>query len=106
MTDVTKVGCGPGESSVSPRARPGIEPRPKVSVAATTSRPRREPPPGPSLSVFGSMLEAISASSPPGWAVTLDRDRLDEDWRLHGTVDDGSGPGSLLGDFTVRPRIL
>jgi hypothetical protein len=52
------------------------------------------------------MLEAISASSPPGWAVTLDRDRLDGDWRLDGTVDDGSGPGSLLVDFTVRPGML
>lgn len=52
------------------------------------------------------MLEAIRASSPPGWRFTLASDRLDGDWRLDGDADDGSGPGRLDVDVTLRPGML
>jgi hypothetical protein len=56
--------------------------------------------------MFAAMLDAIRASSPPGWRFTLDSDRLDGDWRLDGDADDGSGPGRLYVDVTLRPGML
>jgi len=52
------------------------------------------------------MLDAIRASSPPGWTFTLNSDRLDGDWRLDGDADDGAGPGRLSVDVTLRPGML
>jgi hypothetical protein len=62
--------------------------------------------PEPTIGVFAAMLEAVPASSPPGWRFTLTGDRLDGDWSLDGGVDDGSGPGRLLTYVTVRPNML
>jgi hypothetical protein len=52
------------------------------------------------------MLAAIRVSSPPRLGMTFEADRLDGDWRLDGTVGDGSGQGGLLVDLTVRPGML
>lgn len=52
------------------------------------------------------MLEAVRVSGPLHYDMTLEPDRLDGDWRLDGTVADGSGPGSLLVVLTVRPGML
>jgi hypothetical protein len=62
--------------------------------------------PAPANGVLAALLEAIRASSPPDWHFSLDGDRLDGDWRLDGHVDDGSGPGRLLVDVTIRPGML
>jgi len=56
--------------------------------------------------MFGAMLDAIRASSPSGWSFALGSDRLDGDWRLDGDVNDGSGPGRLYVDVTLRPNML
>jgi hypothetical protein len=56
--------------------------------------------------MFAAMLEAIRASSPPGWRLTLSGARLDGDWRLDGDADDGAGPGRLYVDVTLRPGKL
>jgi Tol biopolymer transport system component len=82
---------------------PAVEtPRPSPTDATPTPSPSSASPSG----MFAAMLEAIRASSPAGWRFTLDSDRLDGDWRLDGDVDDGSGPGRLYVDVTLRPGIL
>jgi TolB protein len=87
----------PGEST------PAMEtPQPKPTEAIPTPTPL----PAPQGGMFAAMLDAIRASSPPGWRFTLGSDRLDGDWRLDGDVDDGSGPGRLYVDVTLRPGML
>jgi hypothetical protein len=56
--------------------------------------------------MFDAMRDAIRVSSPAGWRFTLGSDRLDGDWRIDGDVDDGSGPGRLSVDVTLRPGML
>ena len=82
---------------------PAGDPSPVVAHSSPSSGPAS---PEPNNGVFAAMLQAIRASSPPGWRFTLTADRLDGDWRLDGDVDDGSGPGRLLLDLTVRPNML
>jgi hypothetical protein len=79
---------------------PGETPRPKPTDAIPT--PSRSSDSG----MFAAMLDAIRISSPPDWRFTLASDRLDGDWRLDGDVDDGSGPGRLSVDVTLRPGML
>jgi len=56
--------------------------------------------------MFAAMLDAIRASSPPGWRFTLGSDRLDGDWSLDGNADDGFGLGRLNVYVTHRPGML
>jgi hypothetical protein len=99
------VGSAPWGPSVSAPASWASERRPAPSVAQGGSAPPAQPEPRPK-GVFGAMAEAIRVSSPPQVRVALEGDRLDGDWRFDGTVADGSGPGSLLVDFTVRSGML
>jgi hypothetical protein len=109
-SDVRQVTDGP-----APDAEPAWQPVPAQGGSPVVETPRPSPPdvtPSPTRSpaspsgMFAAMLEAIRASSPPGWRFTLDSDRLDGDWRLDGDVDDGSGPGRLYVDVTLRPGML
>jgi hypothetical protein len=104
---LTLAGLAPWGSSVSAPALPNGEqrPRPLVGHPVSAPPPQREPP-TPERGVFGAMLKAIRVSSPPHLDMTFEADRLDGDWRLDGTVADGSGPGNLLVDLTVRPGML
>jgi hypothetical protein len=94
----------------------------QVSTTGTNATPSAEETPSPTFSpvppsptrpaaegehgVFGAMLAAIRGSSPADWRFALQHDRLDGDWRFDGNVDDGSGPGRLYVDVTVRPGML
>jgi WD40-like Beta Propeller Repeat len=106
-SDVRQVTDGP-----APDAEPAWQPVPATGASPAVETPRPKPTDAtstPSTSdsgMFAAMLEAIRASSPPGWRFTLGRDRLDGDWRLDGDVDDGSGPGRLYVDVTLRPGML
>ncbi len=109
--DVRQVTHGP-----APDAEPAWQPVPAPGASPpAVETPRASPPdvtPSPTRSptfnsgMFAAMLEAIRASSPPGWHFTLGSDRLDGDWRLDGDADDGSGPGRLYVDVTLRPGML
>ena len=90
------------------RSGPTTAPSPPTQVASQppSNPPTPSPAPAPEHGVFGAMFDAIRDSSPPGWRFTLQSDRLDGDWRLDGNVDDGSGPGRLYVDVTVRPGML
>jgi hypothetical protein len=79
-----------------------------IDLRSPTPSPTPSPsqPPATTGGVFGAMLDAIRASSPAGWTFALTPDRLDGDWRLDGTADDGSGPGRLNVDVTARPGLL
>jgi hypothetical protein len=86
---------------------------PQVRHTPSTSSIETTPSPSPSHTsprvehgMFGTMLDAIRASSPPGWRFELRGDRLDGDWTLDGEVEDGSGPGRLYVNVTVRPNML
>jgi hypothetical protein len=85
-------------------ASPSVERTPQPTLSPVLPSPTL--PPAPEHGVFGAMLEAIRGSSPGGWQFYLHSDRLDGDWRLDGEVDDGSGPGRVYFDVTVRPRRL
>jgi hypothetical protein len=80
-------------------------PRPETPVPTPSHAPS-SPSAVQEGGVFGAMLNAIQGASPPGWQFALHSDRLDGDWRLDGTVDDGSGPGRLSVDLTMRPGML
>jgi TolB protein len=108
--DVRQVTDGP-----APDAEPAWQPVPAPDGSPVVETPRPSPPdvtPSPTRSptfnsgMFAAMLEAIRASSPPSWHFTLGSDRLDGDWRLDGDADDGSGPGRLYVDVTLRPGML
>jgi TolB protein len=110
-SDVRQVTDGPApdaEPAWQPVPAPGasptvvLTPRPKPTDAIPTPTPSPAPPSG----MFAAMLGAIRGSSPPSWRFTLASDRLDGDWRLDGDVDDGSGPGRLYVDVTLRPGML
>jgi Tol biopolymer transport system component len=101
LTQITH-GPAPDAQPAWQRARatdasPSVEPTPRPNPSDTSQ---------PSGGMFGAMLDAIRASSPPGWHFSLTSDRLDGDWRLDGNVDDGSGPGRLYVDVTFRPGML
>jgi TolB protein len=109
-SDVRQVTDGP-----APDAEPAWQPVPAGVSPSPVETPRPKPTdatltPTPSPAsqggMFAAMLEAVRASSPPGWRFTLGRDRLDGDWRIDGDVDDGSGPGRLSVDLTLRPGML
>jgi hypothetical protein len=100
-------------SNPAPGASPSVSPTPQPAPSGTASSPAVptptpsvQPSPLPETGMFGAMLDAIRASSPPGARLELASDRLDGDWNLDGTVDDGAGPGRLLVDVTFRPRML
>jgi hypothetical protein len=110
-SDVRQVTDGPApdaeptwQSVPAPGASPTIveTPRPKPTDATPTPTPSPAFPSG----MFDAMFEAIRASGPPDWRFTLESDRLDGDWRLDGDVDDGSGPGRLSVNVTLRPGML
>ncbi len=110
-SDVRQVTDGPApdaepawQSVPAPGASPpAVEtPRPKPTDAIPTPTPSS----GSNSGLFAAMLEAIRASSPPGWRFTLGSDRLEGDWRLDGDADDGSGPARLYVDVTLRPGML
>jgi hypothetical protein len=92
--------------------RPGRAPAASPSFTGRTPPSPGEPtlsptmPPQPEHGVFSAMFDAISTSSPAGWRFDLRNSRLDGDWRLDGQADDGSGPGGLFVDVTVRPGML
>jgi hypothetical protein len=95
----------------APDVEPAWQPVPAPGTsppAVETPRPNPTPTslPASRSGMFAAMLEAIRASSPPGWNFTLESDRLDGDWRLDGDADDGSGPGRLYVDVTLRPGML
>jgi hypothetical protein len=52
------------------------------------------------------MVAVIEASSPPRYTFELVTDRLDGDWIIDGTADDGDGRGRLLVSVTRRPGML
>jgi TolB protein len=109
-SNVRQVTDGP-----APDAEPAWQPVPAGVSPSPVETPRPSPidatptptpSPGSHSGMFAAMLEAIRASSPPSWRLTLGRDRLDGDWRLDGDVDDGSGPARLSVDVTLRPGML
>ncbi len=106
-SDVRQVTDGP-----APDAEPAWQPVPAPGASPAVETPRPSPtdatPPSSASQggMFAGMLEAIRASSPAGWHFTLGSDRLDGDWRLSGVADDGSGPGRLYVDVTLRPGML
>jgi hypothetical protein len=106
-SDVRQVTDGP-----APDAEPAWQPVPASGAvetpqpSPTEATPIPTPSPASHSGMFAAMLEAVRASSPPGWRFTLGRDLLDSDWRLEGDVDDGSGPGRLSVDVTLRPGML
>ena len=104
VTDGPEPDAEPAWQSVpAPGASPAVEtPLPSPIEATPTPTPSQASGSG----MFAAMLEAIRASSPPGWRFTLASDRLDGDWRLDGDADDGSGPGRLYVDVTLRPGML
>ena len=51
------------------------------------------------------MVEAITAHR-PGFRFFLSSDRLEGDWRLDGSADDGTGPGRLFIDLTRQAGML
>jgi hypothetical protein len=102
---VFAIRAFPGERAGTPAASAlpaGETPGPSPTATASTTTPS----PAPQSGMFAAMLDAIRASSPPGWTFALNSDRLDGDWRLDGDADDGSGPGRLSVDVTVRPGML
>jgi Tol biopolymer transport system component len=110
-SNVRQVTDGPApdvEPAWQPVPAPGVSPpavetpRPSPIDATPTPAPSSASPSG----MFAAMREAIRASSPPGWRFTLNSGRLDGDWRLDGDADDGSGPGRLYVDVTLRPGML
>lgn len=106
-SDVRQVTDDP-----APDAEPAWQPVPAPGASLVMETPRPSPtdasPPSSAShsGMFAAMFEAIRASSPEGWHFTLNGDRLDGDWRLDGDADDGSGPGRLFVDVTVRPGML
>ena len=87
-------------SSVSPSGVASPRPQPSEPAPSPSTQPK------PQGGMFGAMLEAIRDSSPDGWTFSLQSDRLDRDWRLDGNADDGSGPGRLYVDVTIRPGMI
>ncbi len=83
----------------------GLYARRFASGPAPSPSPTSSPPTTDS-GVFAVMLTTIRAASPPHWTFDLTPGRLDGDWTLDGTVDDGSGPGRLMIDVTDRPGML
>ncbi|MDP9341325.1 MAG: hypothetical protein M3Q23_04260 [Actinomycetota bacterium] len=94
-----------------------VEPGPKYAVVGVTvlrlatgvvpsESTTVTPSPTIESGVFGTMLTTIRAASPPHWTFDLTPGRLDGDWTLDGTVDDGSGPGRLMIDVTDAPGKL
>jgi TolB protein len=106
-SDVRQVTDGP-----TPDAEPAWQPVPAPGASPTVETPRPSPTdatPTPSAfdsGMFNAMRDAIRVSSPAVWRFTLGSDRLDGDWRIDGDVDDGSGPGRLSVDVTLRPGML
>jgi hypothetical protein len=96
----------PGEGPE--RSAPAVQPTAETPPASPSKSAAQTPssPPAPQGGMFGAMLDAIHASSPTGWRFALGSDRVDGDWRLDGDVDDGSGPGRLYVDLTLRPGML
>jgi hypothetical protein len=91
------------QEAPEPATQPNVgTPQPNPSEGGPT--PTQSAP--PQSGMFGAMLDAIRNSSPTGWRFTLTSDRLDGDWRLDGNADDGSGPGRLYVDLTVRPGMF
>jgi TolB protein len=106
-SDVGQVTDGPApdaEPAWQSVPAPGAVETPRPSPTDATPTPT--PSPASQGGMFAAMLDAIRASSPPGWRFTLGSDRLDGDWRIDGDVDDGSGPGRLSVDVTLRPGML
>jgi TolB protein len=107
-SDVWQVTDGPApdaEPAWQSVTAPGSSP---PAVETPRPKPTDATPPSPAShsGMFAAMFEAIRTSSPPGWSFTLNSDRLDGDWRLDGDADDGSGPGRLYVDVTLRPGML
>jgi hypothetical protein len=66
----------------------------------------RSPEPTPALDpVFRAMVDAVAADR-PALRLSFTPDRLEGDWRLDGTADDGSGPGRLFIDLTRQAGML
>jgi WD40-like Beta Propeller Repeat len=106
-SDVRQVTDGPApdaEPAWQSVPAPGAVETPRPSPTDATPTPT--PSPASNSGMFAAMLDAIRASSPPGWRFTLGSDRLDGDLRIDGDVDDGSGPGRLSVDVTLRPGML
>jgi hypothetical protein len=93
-----------GRTNASPSTLP--TPTPGVTPASTAGQVQVSPSPLPERGVFGAMMRAIRDSSPAGVQFALESHRLDGDWSLDGNVDDGSGPGRLMVNVTVRPGML
>jgi Tol biopolymer transport system component len=106
-SDVRQVTDGP-----APDAEPAWQPVPAPGASPALETPRPSPtdatPPSSAFDsgMFNAMRDAIRVSSPAGWRFTLGSDQLDGDWRIDGDVDDGSGPGRLSVDVTLRPGML
>jgi sugar lactone lactonase YvrE len=88
-----------------------ITPIAGLEATETTSTPSPDHPRGaapvrPLKGILGAMLGSVRDASPAGWRFELIGDRLDGDWRLDGSADDGRGPGRLYVDVTTRAGMM
>jgi hypothetical protein len=96
---------GSTDAQVFPSSQPASAPTDaSLPSRLATPSPSASPPPAAAITddVFAAMIEAI-ASQQPAYRFMLDPDRLDGDWRLDGTADDGTGAGRLFVDVTPKP---
>jgi hypothetical protein len=87
-------------SSGSARIEPNV---PSVAIdLGASAAPRETAAPSQNADpIFRAMINAITAHRPT-YRFRFTPDRLDGDWRLEAEADDGTGPGRLFVDLTMK----